>query len=277
MLPNNTDASLASEFSYFYSKHFFVHYKLKEEGGFQYIDEGKGPTLLLLHGLFGALSNWVDVVEKFSPKYNVVIPLLPIYTLPLLNTNVKALGAFVDSFIKYKNYRDIILVGNSLGGHVSLVYVKDHQDVVKALVLTGSSGLYENSMGGTFPRREDYNYIKEKVGYTFYDPKNANKELVDECFAIVNDRGKLIRILSLAKSAIRHNMGDELKDIHVPTCLIWGKQDAITPPEVAEEFHQRLPQSELFWIDKCGHAPMMEQPVEFNELLDQWLKKRFLI
>jgi pimeloyl-ACP methyl ester carboxylesterase len=199
--------------------------------------------------------------------------MLPIYTLPLQNTNVKALADFVNSFIEFKKYRDIILIGNSLGGHVSLVYVKNHQDIVKALVLTGSSGLYENSMGGTFPRREDYNYIKEKVGYTFYDPNTASKELVDECFAIVNDKGRLIRILAIAKSAIRHNMGEELHNIKVPTCLIWGKQDMVTPPEVAEEFHQLLPNSELFWIDKCGHAPMMERPKEFNEILDKWLTK----
>lgn len=250
-----------------------MQYQVKLENDFQFIEEGNGPVLLLLHGLFGALSNWVDVVERFSKNYTVIIPLMPIYTLPLLNTNVKALAKFVDEFITYKNLSDIVLIGNSLGGHVALVYVKDHADKVKALVLTGSSGLYENAMGGSFPRREDYDFIKQKVEVTFYDPKTASKELVDECFAIVNDKGKLIRILSLAKSAIRHNMSDDLKNMHVPTCLIWGKQDIVTPPEVAEEFHRLLPVNDLFWIDQCGHAPMMEKPQEFNEVLDKWLTK----
>ena len=250
-----------------------MQYQVKLENDFQFIEEGNGPILLLLHGLFGALSNWVDVVERFSKNYTVIIPLMPIYTLPLLNTNVKALAKFVDEFITYKNLSDIVLIGNSLGGHVALVYVKDHADKVKALVLTGSSGLYENAMGGSFPRREDYDFIKQKVEVTFYDPKTASKELVDECFAIVNDKGKLIRILSLAKSAIRHNMSDDLKNMHVPTCLIWGKQDIVTPPEVAEEFHRLLPVNDLFWIDQCGHAPMMEKPQEFNEVLDKWLTK----
>lgn len=250
-----------------------MHYEVKQENNFQYIEEGNGPVLLLLHGLFGALSNWVDVVGRFSKNYRVVIPLMPIYELPVLNTNVKALAKFVNDFINFKNLSDIILVGNSLGGHVALVYIKDHADKVKAMVLTGSSGLYENAMGGSFPKREDYDYIKSKVEVTFYDPKTASKELVDECFAIVNDKGKLIRILSLAKSAIRHNMSDDLKDIKVPTCLIWGKQDIVTPPDVAEEFHRLLPVSDLFWIDKCGHAPMMEQPQEFNEILEKWLSE----
>jgi pimeloyl-ACP methyl ester carboxylesterase len=153
------------------------------------------------------------------------------------------------------------------------VYVKKHPQNIKAMVLTGSSGLYENAMGGTFPKREDYNFIKQKVEYTFYDPKTATKELVDEVFEIVNDKGKLIRILSLAKSAIRHNMSDDLKNMTLPACLIWGKNDTITPPDVAEEFHRLLPDSELFWIDQCGHAPMMEQPQQFNMILDSWLKK----
>ncbi|MFN7013753.1 MAG: alpha/beta fold hydrolase, partial [Bacteroidia bacterium] len=79
-------------------------------------------------------------------------------------------------------------------------------------------------------------------------------------------------ILSLAKSAIRHNMAKDLKNFTIPVCLIWGKQDTITPPEVAEEFHKLLPKSDLYWIDQCGHAPMMEQPEQFNSILENWLE-----
>jgi pimeloyl-ACP methyl ester carboxylesterase len=252
-----------------------MQYEIKQENNFQFIEEGNGPVLILLHGLFGALSNWVDVVSHFSKKYRIVIPLMPIYTLPVLNTNVKALAEFVHDFITYKNFKDVVLIGNSLGGHVTLVYVKKHPQNIKAMVLTGSSGLYENAMGGSFPKREDYNFIRQKVEYTFYDPQTATKELVDEVFGIVNDKGKLIRILSLAKSAIRHNMSDDLAEMKLPVCLIWGKNDTITPPDVAEEFHRLLPDSELHWIDKCGHAPMMEQPAEFNRILDGWLSKLY--
>ena len=252
-----------------------MQYEIKQENDFHYIEEGNGPALVLLHGLFGALSNWTEVVSHFSQRYRIVIPLMPIYNLPILNTNVKALSEFVHDFIKFKEYKDVILIGNSLGGHVTLVYVKNHPQNIRGMVLTGSSGLYENAMGGSFPRREDYNFIKQKVEYTFYDPASASKELVDEVYGIVNDKGKLIRILSLAKSAIRHNMSEELQFMTLPTCLIWGKNDTITPPDVAEEFHRLLPKNELHWIDKCGHAPMMEQAKEFNVVLDAWLKKTF--
>jgi pimeloyl-ACP methyl ester carboxylesterase len=252
-----------------------MDYQIRKEKKFRYIEEGKGPTLILLHGLFGALSNWIDVIEKFKKQYTVVIPLLPIYDLPLLSTNVKSISKFVHRFIIYKGYDNFTLIGNSLGGHVALVYVTQYPQHVHSLVLTGSSGLYENAMGGTFPRREDYNFIKQKVEYTFYDPQSATKELVDEVYEIINNRIKLARILSLAKSAIRHNMKNELQSIGIPTCLIWGRNDNITPPDVAEEFHKLLPCSDLFFIDECGHAPMMEQAQLFNDILEKWLTKRF--
>ena len=246
---------------------------VKEESGHRYIEQGEGPVLLVLHGLFGALSNFKDVLNEFSTDYKVVIPIMPIYELPLLKTNVRELAAYIDEFVSFKGYTDLSLLGNSLGGHVSLVYTVAHQENVKALVLTGSSGLYENAFGGSFPRREDKEYIRKKVETTFYDPKNATDELVEEVFGIINDRNKLIRVLAIAKSAIRHNMKDDLPSIEVPVCLIWGKNDGVTPPQVAEEFHSLLPNSELNWIDQCGHAPMMEHPAEFNQILAPWLKK----
>ncbi len=250
-----------------------MDFVLKDEHGFSYIEKGEGEVLLLLHGLMGALSNWEDVINEFSKEYRVIIPMLPIYDLPLLTTGVKSLAKHVHKFVMYKKLDNICLLGNSLGGHVGLIYCLAHQEYVKALVLTGSSGLYENSFGGTFPRRESYDFVKEKVEYTFYDPKTATKELVDEVFATVNDRHKVIRILAMAKSAIRHNMAKELDKIRIPVSLIWGKDDKITPPDVAEEFHKLLPDSELHWIANCGHAPMMERPAEFNVLLRSFLQK----
>lgn len=250
-----------------------MDYVLKEENGFNYIEAGEGETLLLLHGLMGALSNWEKVVEEFSPNYRVILPILPIYDLPLLTTGVRSLSKFIHKFIKFKKLSNVILLGNSLGGHVGLIYVLAHPGYVKALVLTGSSGLYENAFGGSFPKRESIDFVREKVQYTFYDPKTATDELVNEVFQTINDRHKVIRILAMAKSAIRHNMKKDLRKITMPVSLIWGRDDKITPPEVAIEFNELLPNSELHWIDKCGHAPMMEQPEEFNKYLTMFLNK----
>jgi pimeloyl-ACP methyl ester carboxylesterase len=249
--------------------------KLKTEGKFKYIDEGEGQAIVVLHGLFGALSNFEGVIKHFSQNYRVVVPMMPLYDMPLIKTGVKSLSKFILEFIEYKNLDDIILLGNSLGGHVALVTAKARPDLFKAMVLTGSSGLYENAFGGSFPRREDKDYIRKKIAVTFYDPDMVTDELVDVTFNLVQDRSKLVKVLALAKSAIRHNMRDDLPNYHLPVCLIWGKDDTITPPDVAEEFKEKLPDSDLFWIDKCGHAPMMEHPETFNEILSRWLDDRF--
>ena len=250
-----------------------MEFAIKEEKGFKYVEEGQGEVLLLLHGLMGALSNWEDVVNEFKSEYRVIIPMLPLYDLPLLTTGVKSLAKFVHKFVQFKGLKNVIVLGNSLGGHVGLIYTLAHPEEVKALVLTGSSGLYENAFGGSFPRRESYDFIREKVEFTFYDPATATKELVDDVFATVNDRHKVIRILAMAKSAIRHNMSKDLHKITVPVSLIWGTDDKVTPPAVAKEFHEILPNSELNWLDKCGHAPMMERPAEFNVALRRFLDR----
>lgn len=249
-----------------------MDYEIKKEGKFEYLEVGEGEVLMLLHGLFGALSNFSDLIERFRTTHKVVVPLLPLFDLDILHTSVTGLAKHVHQFIDQKGYDHIHLLGNSLGGHVALVHVLKHPEKIKSLTLTGSSGLFENAMGDTYPKRGDYEYIKNKTALTFYDPAMATKELVDEVFEITKNRIKVIKIIALAKSAIRNNLGDELKQIQLPTLLIWGKNDTVTPPFVAEEFHKLIPHSQLHFIDKCGHAPMMEVPGEFNDILDNFLQ-----
>lgn len=250
-----------------------MEYEIKKEGKFEYLEIGEGAPLILLHGLFGALSNFSDLIEKFKATHKVIVPLLPLFDLDILHTSVTGLAKHVTQFIEHKEYQNIHLLGNSLGGHVGLVYVLKHPEKVKSLTLTGSSGLFENAMGDSYPKRGDYEYIKTKTAQTFYDPAMATPALVDEVFEITRNRLKVIKIIALAKSAIRNNLGEELNQIIVPTCLIWGKNDTVTPPFVAEEFHKLIPNSELHFIDKCGHAPMMEVPTEFNNILSTFLNK----
>ena len=139
--------------------------------------------------------------------------------------------------------------------------------------MTGSSGLFESAFGSSFPKRGDYEFIKTKTQSTFYDPEIATKELVDEVFDTVNDRNKAIRVVATAKSAVRHNLGDKLHQIHQPTLLIWGREDTITPAFVGEKFHELIENSKLFFVEKCGHAPMMEKPEEFNGILENFLEE----
>lgn len=262
----------------FANKSITMEKELIKEEGFSYIEKGEGRPIIILHGLMGGLSNFQGVFEYFPlNNYKVIIPELPVDSTPILKTNVATFSKFVKEFIEFKNLKDVILLGNSLGGHVGLLFTRDYPELVSGLIITGSSGLYEKSLiGDGYPKRGNYEYIQTKAEEVFYDPKVATKEIVDEVFASVNDREKLIRTLSLAKSAIRHNMADDLPKMETKTLIIWGRQDIVTPPNVAEDFNSLLPNSDLIWIDKCGHAPMMEHPKDFNEIMENWLLKNKL-
>ncbi|UEG50504.1 alpha/beta fold hydrolase [Ferruginibacter lapsinanis] len=251
-----------------------MSYEIKQDGKYKFIEEGNGEPLMLLHGLFGALSNFKDLIEHFSQTHKVVVPMLPLLELDLLHTSVGGLQKFVKNFIEHRSYNNIHLLGNSLGGHVALVHVLKNPDRIKSVILTGSSGLFENGMGDSYPKRGDKEYMRKKAELTFYDPAMVTEELLDEIFEITNNRLKAIKIIALAKSAIRNNLGEEISQIKQPTCLIWGANDNITPPFVGEEFHKLIPNSELHFIDKCGHAPMMEVPKEFNRILGEFLAKQ---
>lgn len=255
-----------------------MEYKIQQQDKFKFIEVGEGEPLVLLHGLFGALSNFSQLIDYFKQYNKVVVPMLPLLDMDILHTSVSGLAKYVNRFIETRNYDNVHLLGNSLGGHVGLVYyLRNEPKCIKTIILTGSSGLFESAMGDSYPKRGDREYIRKKTEYTFYDPAMATTELVDEVFEITNNRLKVIKIIALAKSAIRNNLGEELNKIKIPTLLVWGKNDNVTPPFVAEEFHKLIPNSELHFIDKCGHAPMMEVPEAFNKILFNFLKKHTAI
>jgi pimeloyl-ACP methyl ester carboxylesterase len=244
---------------------------VKQTDHYTYVDEGTGQVLMLLHGLFGALSNWEDVVNEFKKDYRVVIPMLPIYEMPIKQAGLEGLREFTEGFVRLMQLENMIIMGNSLGGHVALLYTLNNPEKVSRLVLTGSSGLFENAMGGSYPKRGSYEYIRERVAYTFYDPVVASKDLVDEVFETTKSIPKCMRIVAIAKSAQRNNLALDLPKIQVPTLLVWGLNDTITPPMVAYEFNRLIPHSQLQFIDRCCHAPMMEHPETFNRLVRSFL------
>lgn len=249
---------------------------IKEEGKFKWIEEGgRGQPIILLHGLMGGIDNFGEMVDFISAEYKVYGLDLKLFEGSLLKVSVKSLSDYLYKFMKHLNLKSAVLIGNSMGGHIGLIFSKEHSEMVDGLILTGSSGLYENAMGDSFPRRGDKDYIRKKTEEVFYDPKVATDELVDNVFEIANNRVSILRLLGYAKSAIRHNMAKDLPNLTMPVCLIWGEHDKVTPPKVAHEFHSLLPNSELHWVPLCGHAPMWEHPKEFSKIALQWLKVKF--
>ena len=249
---------------------------IKKEKKFKWLEEGsKGENVILLHGLMGGVENFGDMVNYISKECKVYGLDLRLFEGIKLNVSVKKLSDYLYSFMNHLNIKQAVLIGNSMGGHIGLIFAKEYPEMVKGLILTGSSGLFENSMGDSFPRRGDYNYIKKKTEEVFYDPKVATKELVDRVFKLANNRINLLKLLGYAKSAIRHNMAEDIPNLKMPVSLIWGENDKVTPPHVAEEFHKLLPNSELNWIPLCGHAAMLEHPKKFSDIVLKFLKKYF--
>ena len=248
--------------------------EMQQDGDFRYLETGgPGEPLVLLHGLFGGLSNFGAQIDYFRGRYNVVVPTLPIMTLPLRKVSLAGLVDHLEAFVRHKGWDRFHVMGNSLGGHVAILYTLAHPQRVKSIILSGSSGLFESAMGNSLPPRKNYDFIRKKTEATFYDPATSSKELVDEVFETVNDRNRGLRIIMTAKSAVRQNLENRLDGIKAPTLLVWGNQDTITPPFVGEQFHQLIKNSELHFIDKCAHAPMMEQPEAFNVIMEAFLAK----
>jgi len=249
-------------------------YSIIEELQFRYIETNPGKeNLVLLHGLFGSLSNFEGIITKFGDKYNVVVPILPIFELPKTEAGLDGLLKYFVDFVSFKKFKSLHLIGNSLGGHIAQLFALEHMPLVKSLVLTGSSGLFEAGLGKTFPPRGKYEFVKDRTQKTFYNPKMATKEMVDEVYETVNNRQKVINLIVTAKSAMRHNLEKKIPQLKMPTLLVWGKQDTITPPFVAEKFNSLIENSKVVLIDKCGHAPMMEHPDQFNDHVDNFLSE----
>lgn len=252
-----------------------MKYPIHEKGKFKYIEEGNdnGDVVILLHGLFGSMGNYEALITGLKSTYKLVVPLLPIFELSSREISMTSLMEHVHEFILAEGYSFVHLVGNSLGGHIGLLLTLKDPAIVRSLTLTGSSGLFENALGGSFPKRKSYDFVKEVAQKTFYNPEVASKELIDDIFDIVNTPVKGLNIVITAKSAMRHNLEGELHKIEQPTLLIWGKNDTITPAFVGEDFNQKIKNSVLHILDECGHAPMMEKPTVFIELLEAFLEK----
>ncbi|RMF51659.1 MAG: alpha/beta fold hydrolase [Bacteroidetes bacterium] len=250
-------------------------WQIIERSGYRFARAGRseGPPVVLVHGLFGALSNWDASLGALADTYALYVPLLPIYEKSSVEPTLAGLTEYLVQFYRQEGLPPAVWMGNSLGGHLALLVARTAPQAVKGLVLTGSSGLFEEGMGSTFPRRSSYEYVAERVRYTFYDPRHATPALIEEVFTLVNDNYKALRILKIAREAQRDFVGPWLPQISAPTCLIWGLNDTITPVRVAYAFYHLLPNAELHFIDHCGHAPMMEQPERFYGLLAPFLQR----
>jgi pimeloyl-ACP methyl ester carboxylesterase len=228
--------------------------------------------IVFLHGLFGNAGNWDPCIQRLTPRWRAVAPRLPLFDLPAAEATVEGIARSVRSWLDANHLPRVILGGNSLGGHVALHLTVTDPERVAALVLTGSSGLFERSYEPA-PRRPSRDWVTARVREVFFEEWDGAGAMVDEVVGVAEDRDKARQLVRIATSTKQNPMRDQLHRIQCPVLLVWGANDQITPPSVAREFQDQLPHAELAFIDRCGHAPMMERPEEFCMHLDRFLMR----
>lgn len=248
---------------------------LKEEKEFEFnVVEGgaSGPEVILLHGLFGALSNWDSTfphLEKFCRPLALQFPIISGHRSEV---KVKALSLFTEKLIRKRNLQPAILCGNSLGGHVALRLCLASPQMVDCLILSGTSGLYEHSVD-SLPVRPDKRFIKDHMERVFYNQEFVTEKAIDEIYGIISKRMNVLNIIHAARSAKKDNLLNLLKEINVPTLLLWGEDDKVTTMDVAQMFHKHIRNSKLVTIKDCGHAPMIEHPRWFADQVETFVKE----
>lgn len=228
------------------------------------------PSLVMLHGLFGKLTNFEPVLPHILPQIDVWVPELPLYSDQDGTDTVAGLSRWLSSWLEKNGIETAVLLGNSLGGHIALDCAIGGNDRVQGLILVGSSGLFDTGFGDSIPRRFDRDYIRQKASEAFHNYE-VDSDMVEEIHSVITNRLLLGKLVRLARSARQANTEPMLPHIAVPTCIVWGENDRITPPQVARKFHSLIPGSDLKWIPECGHVPMMEQPKTFASILNDIL------
>jgi len=243
---------------------------------FDFIDVGCGSTtVVLLHGLFGRPSNWRPIMDDLADHYRFLALQLPIDLIHgsrhAAFSSLSQLTDHVARFFDEVGLNSAVLCGNSLGGQVALDFHARFPGRVEKLVLSGSAGLFERNLAGGRPPRVCRHFVREQASQIFYDSVHVTNDLIDEIYEMLKNRGYRRLMLKVAKASRDRCMLEELANVGAPTLLIWGRNDSITPPSVAEEFCDNIPQAELAFIDECGHSPPIEQPGEFSRLLHSFL------
>ncbi|MBL7840414.1 MAG: alpha/beta hydrolase [Cyclobacteriaceae bacterium] len=236
-----------------------------------YINTGEGQAVILLHGIFGNVHIWKPVVEALRNSYQVIVPRIPIRDLTLEDANVKHVAHILHEFIEHHALRNVILVGHAVGGQLALIYTHLYPANVKKLVLVSSAGLMERSaLPGSEPT--DIQILQDEFENAFYFRSDMREHVSEELLEVISDESKQAALGEIVRSSKQHQVSSFLNKIDHPVLLVWGLLDPVSPPESALHFNDLLSNSEIRFIENCGHVPMIEKPDQFVTHLLVFLK-----
>ncbi len=237
------------------------------------LGDARGEPVVFLHGLLGQNEHWFPVARRLSDRCRCLMFELPLLQLRGAACSVDGVTNLTISVLEAIVGSPAILVGNSLGGHVAQKIAMQRPDLCRAIVLAGSSGLFERTLEKGVEHRPSREWIERKIKDLFYDEANIPEGCVDRAYAELSDRRAARAIVKLGRSAKSDHLGSKLSGVRQPVLLLWGRQDNVTPPSVADEFHELLPDSRLVWLDHCGHTPMLDQPERFAQSVRDFLSE----
>jgi len=244
------------------------------------LEAGKGDkNILFLHGLFGSPQHWSGIMQGLASDYRSLAPQLPIDRQGnRRKEGAKTIGdltSLIESTINRTGLEQFVLCGNSLGGLIAIDFALRHPNRVLGLVLAGSAGLYERSLTKGEKPKPTREFVRSVISDIFYDERLINDALVDEWYDLIQDRDYARFILRISRATRDRCVVDELDQLTMPTLIVWGRNDEITPPSVAEQFQAQIRGAELKFIDQCGHSPNLEQPEAFMQHMSEFLPRCF--
>jgi pimeloyl-ACP methyl ester carboxylesterase len=229
-------------------------------------DEGSpfGSTLVLVHGANDQAGTWFPVASVLARTHRVILPDLPGHgesapkegPIPI-SLIVERLEAVIDDAV---GEAPVTLVGNSLGGWMSMLYALKHPTRVVRLVLEASGGLARPlAVPIVAHTREEAIPILRAVHGPQYEPQ----EWVIEALLQRASGSPMLRLSEL----LEHDIEPRLGEIAMPATLIWGADDGVLPLSYAEALRDAIPNADLRIIEGAAHIPHMQQPERFLQCL----------
>lgn len=243
-------------------------------------DLGTGEAVLLLHAfpLSGAM--WQPQIEALVPSYRVIIPDLPGFGTTPLAAETYTLDDVADWLVTLLDERGlerVVVAGLSMGGYIAFALLRRHPERIKALVLADTKAAADSDEGkhgreqnAQLAEREGTATIAAKMLPALLSP-SADPEAVATLRSIIEANDPRGVAAALRAMAQRPDSTPLLGAIAVPTLVVVGAQDTLTPPQEAQTLHQRIANSELVELANAGHISNIEQPAAFTQAIKHFL------
>ena len=231
-----------------------------------YLEAGQGPVLVLVHGLGSSSEIWRETIIRLARDYRVIAPDLPGYgksDRPRADYSVRYHAASLTQFLDVLGIEKAALAGNSLGGWLAVLAALDRPENITHLILVDSAGLLTDRLPQVTLNPSTAQEERALLDALFGNKAHITDELVAE---VLKYRRSVSATVLATLASFRSNppfLDARLKDIKVPTLVVWGGQDMLTPLELSERFVKGIPGARRIVIEGAGHTPQVEAPKEF--------------